>query len=990
MPSGGLLEAVRAAAAGDERLARAARCSRSRDTSAAGRRALLYHALFLRSLFSESPLLARPQQRCVLCSCGREGAQLSVRFAVTGNPQPQAIANLLERVVVLKFRRSQLLLPSGSRVLAFNDPYLEGISFEALNNGDLWAKLRLRRDDLRYRLLPWQPGETGETNVILTLHPGPAGIQLEAVDLEAHQGGSRVVLSLNRPTRFEAARRGTLYVLRLFATQPLLNTPLTAADDRLTVLPLDVDRGDTVFRLRLLREPLHVRVREQPRPPRIVLEVGDGPSSAEAPGAATGSAAAGGSSSSAAETTGDASAAAQHRSAEARAAAEDQLALAGALITAPNATQRLAFQSAQRALDLGEYAVARRGFATLYEQNPGLYNAFGIYTVLRLADSLYGEAEARGSRRLTEIIDLYQQVLLRAERSGYESPALARALFQIGRAYQRMGFDHEADVHYRLLQARFPQNRPYTRDSHFYLGQVQYERRRYAEAAETFERFLERGGSRVQRAATYYALGDSYYRLEQYGKARQAFNDGRRSDAAYPNDQPQLLFHLGETFYETADFELARVYYRRLLKRFPQEVSARLVALRLGDFLRDEGKSDEALAVYAQAITRGSPPRIRERGLLRMAAIWSQAPETSNLERALRAYGEVSQSDEPLLAEEALLGQALALTLHNRHSEAIIAFETLAMRFPQSPFVTNAILLNNILENIKARVDALYAANRYWDAVRFVAPYEGSYLQNFPYLFTQFQVADAYHQLGLYAKAIDGYRRLLREGSSALNELVQLRLAQALLAEDNLGEAESTLQRFIERSPRSLYRIDARLVLARLYQEQRRYDEALRVYQGLVDAASDPVTGDALAEAYQAKGKIELTLGDDDDAQRSFRESIAHFRYPLEGEQTPEFVRLAHFDLGQALFELERDEEATAAYEAALAHYPEHPRAPWARYRMGLIQRRNGHLRQALRTFEALSELAQEQPGEALWEPLVRENRRELRNLLEYREYLDQ
>ncbi len=93
-------------------------------------------------------------------------------------------------------------------------------------------------------------------------------------------------------------------------------------------------------------------------------------------------------------------------------------------------------------------------------------------------------------------------------------------------------------------------------------------------------------------------MAQAYYQLERYITAREFFDIARNVDKEYVKDDPTLLFHMGETYYENADYVTAREIFRLLLQKYPKADFSKLVALRLGDFLRDEGKEDEAIQAY--------------------------------------------------------------------------------------------------------------------------------------------------------------------------------------------------------------------------------------------------------------------------------------------------------------------------------------------------------------------------------------------------------
>ncbi len=216
--------------------------------------------------------------------------------------------------------------------------------------------------------------------------------------------------------------------------------------------------------------------------------------------------------------------------------------------------------------------------------------------------------------------------------------------------------------------------------------------------------------------------------------------------------------------------------------------------------------------------------------------------------------------------------------------------------------------------------------------------------------------------------------------------------ARAYLEKDDLGAAESTLLGFIREAEggTDAYLTDARMLLGEVYFTARRYEDALNAYRIVVQAfgqTQDPRLNEVIAEVHYRLGRIHEELGQNQDALESFRAAVSNFHHPIQGPSVPEFVVLSHFLTGDMLYELEQDNEAVAAYERAIALYPDSERAPWARYQIGLIYRRNGEDRKALETFNALVDRAETQPGE-LWGSLARQNQRDLANKLEFQDYL--
>jgi TolA-binding protein len=449
---------------------------------------------------------------------------------------------------------------------------------------------------------------------------------------------------------------------------------------------------------------------------------------------------------------------------------------------------------------------------------------------------------------------------------------------------------------------------------------------------------------------------------------------------------------MGETYYENAEFATARAIYRTLLDKYPGKSYTKLVALRLGDFLRDEGKEEEALKVYQQVIT-DAPQPIRLRGKLRMANIYANRPFGEDYKKGLTLYDEVIQEGRTdLIAQEARLRKGLTLTLHNQYREAIAALEALKKEFPDSPYVSPGTVEANIEENLKGLVDTLYQAKDDWEIAKVYNQYRDKYFRNFRFKATIFQIATAYHRLGLYDEALGLYGELMRPPAHSLTPLARYRNAQALADRDDLGRAEEGLLAFIQDYESNEYRSDARMLLGEIYTRARRYQDARNAYRLIVqDFEKNPggALGEAAAEAYYRLGQLYKELGQITEAEESFAKAIENFHHPIQGALVPEFIIRSAFLIGDVRFELNRDPEALQAYRDAIAKYPDHERTPWAWYQIGLIQRRNGEDVKALETFNTLVEMAKKRPGE-MWEGLAKDNQRELTDVLKYKDYLNQ
>ncbi len=170
-----------------------------------------------------------------------------------------------------------------------------------------------------------------------------------------------------------------------------------------------------------------------------------------------------------------------------------------------------------------------------------------------------------------------------------------------------------------------------------------------------------------------------------------------------------------------------------------------------------------------------------------------------------------------------------------------------------------------------------------------------------------------------YQKAIQGLSRALQLNPNfaparlnlaiALRRRarVLLRQGQVKLAEETLQEAEIVLQEYLKQNPDPI----AKLEMARLLGDRKRYDEALKLVREVI--ASQP----KLEDAYIFLGFIALQLTRLDDAEQAYMQALK-----LNSKNADAMV-----GLGVVAFNRNRLDEAEAWFSRALEIDPNHSHA---------------------------------------------------------------
>ena len=637
------------------------------------------------------------------------------------------------------------------------------------------------------------------------------------------------------------------------------------------------------------------------------------------------------------------------------------------------------------------YAAGKNGVGEFEDE----WNPLAIQSLFRIADTKYTQLERRRGRNYHQAIDDYTTAIRVANSTEIAKDLIPHAQFRIGRSYQQMRFSQEANTSYELLRRDFPSSYE-AQESSFWQALNQIARREWGQAILQFEEYLKAMPNPKFIHIAYYKIAQAYYQQQKFPEARDFFDRARALDSRYVQEDPMLLFHMGETYYENADYDVAREIFQLLLDRYPDADFSKFVALRLGDFLRDEGKEDEAIAAYSNAI-RSYSLEIALMGKLRIANIQAERPYSDEYRQALRTYDEIITlyPDSPQV-EEAKLRKGLTLTLYGAYREAIAALEGFMEEYPQSVYVRRNIIQENIDENLKGLVDRAYQRQDDLGVVTIYRDYQAKYLLNFRFDTTLFQVAHAHQKLGFHNEAMDLYRFLESRVEGPMLELLQLQAAETLIQADDFQQARDQLARFLQRYPDSVYDADVRKKLADVYKQAKEFESAALVYEQAIEKYEqdiDLLQAEVVPELYYELGLMYEEMGRYTEAAEAFQKSIATYNHPLIEPDVPSYVVQSHFRAAEMLYKVRNDERALAQYEQAIVTYTNWPdeqvqeQINWARYQTGVLHKDMGQLQQALEIFGDLMEKTPASP--ALWQQLSSEQHQALSRQLAYENYLN-
>ncbi len=942
----------------------------------------------------------------------RRGKQISVLLLTSAPPVYQITENLSAQTLVVKFKKARAGFPDGRMERHFNDRQLTGIRFSEFD-GEIWAQFKLQEKDLTYSVstLKKNSGVQIDFRPAFQVEPLPdppedAAYLLSSLKFDSGNSSfTRLTFSFSKPSKLSAASmvsedkrppriflledsRQTQLTIRLPNTLPKKELEkLEYKGKRLELAALTSEVNQTFIELKLKVKDIKVErhfvsapiqwmldIHGTPYKEKIIVEVPESEKLSPE----------------------ESNKIEEEQKARRRRAAKIYPEFKLGETAFRDRLYDKAVSHFRRA-----YAIGKEN--TTEEFGDPLHPRAAL-ALFRIGDTIYTMLERRIGDNYHQAIEAYKTAI-RITENARETAAkdgedfepvslLPHANFRIGRAYQKMKFHHEAAVYYNILQEQFP-NSLEAMEASFWKGMSRIDQRQWEVAITDFQEYLRSAPKPKFYAVTHYKMAQAYYRLKRYITAREFFDVARSADVHYAADDPTLLFHMGETYYENAEYVTAREIFKMLLRKYPNADFSKLVAIRLGDFLRDEGKEDEAIQAYQNAISSYSR-EIALVGKLRIANIKAKRPYSDEYLEAIKDYDEIPRLyPETPQAEEAMLRKGLTLTQYGFYSRAIKSLETFMQKYPQNVYVKRNVIQENIDENLKGLIDRHFREDDNFALVSAYNDYKAKYLFNFRFDTTLFQTAAAHRKLGFYDEALDILSFLETRSEGTVGELVQLEKALTLQQNNSLAEARDTLAGFLQKYPESPYDSEARQLLAGIYRQQKEYSLAQLVYRQTLqkyDQNKKPLQAEIVPELYFELGEMHEETGHFVDAGEAFQQAVASYNHPVDHPDTPEYIVESHFLAADMHNKAENYDAALESYRQAIRIYGDaedeevKEKVFWARYQSGVIHAHKGEDKLALKIYQSLMD--QQGHEDKLWKKLAAENFRMISSKQSYDDYL--
>lgn len=349
-------------------------------------------------------------------------------------------------------------------------------------------------------------------------------------------------------------------------------------------------------------------------------------------------------------------------------------------------------------------------------------------------------------------------------------------------------------------------------DALYWKGEALYRKGEYASAANNYRMSIIKGGANNNRAL--YGIGYTLFQQKRYPEARKEFtNFINNAIGEYNEILADAQNRIADCHFYMREYQTADQYYKMSITS-------------------DSTSCDYPL--YRSALAQGLSSRYDEK-VKTLKTLLAKSPNSIYAEQSLyemgRAYLEMEQP-----------------------ADAIMAFDRLAVRFPQSALTRRATTEKAMVYNSIGERDK--AIDTYKDIIERYPHSEEAQVafQDLKNIYVEMGEINEFAQ---YAT--------LTKGTNAINsneiDTLSYTVAEKLYSKGDIAGAKAKFTGYLTDHEKGAYRLDSHYYLAEIYYDEKNMDEALVHYEEVIGFSDNKYTELAIMRAagiQYGKAKYEI------------------------------------------------------------------------------------------------------------------------------------
>ncbi len=565
-----------------------------------------------------------------------------------------------------------------------------------------------------------------------------------------------------------------------------------------------------------------------------------------------------------------------------------------------------------------------RKYAKDYPSSPLLPNILYL-----LAEAEFRIAWRQKYPNYEKALAAYQHATRKFPKSRFSD----HALYKIGNIFEEIGYSLEARV---LYNEGINQNKRslYNTARKNSLANMLLKEKRYEEAYEAFQKILKKSPKSNEAQLAIIKIANQYFDQKDFIRALDIYNEAVRRWPSVVNKTPIIFNNMGEIYFKKRDYPKARKFYFNMINMDPTNKETHRALNRIGDLYLIQGKEMEALSVYDQSAKLDPENRESQYGKIRMADIGVRYPrlpvndaifDVSTYFEPLKTYDKILESAKDVdILSEVTLSKGIALLKEQNYLEAIQEFKKLLPLGEESKFHRDAA--KYIRQSLVFLVDGYAKQGGVLPILYSYTDYASLSIGKIKSLKTLLQVGEAYQSLGMFPEAVRLYEKVKQmDARKTHNDRIFLNLGEIHYERGNYSEAEFVARSFLKNFPRSKKVRDAMKLLAKSLNERKQHDDALKIYQNILEKFPK-----FPSEIHYLVATLEVGRNKSIEAIAAYEKTIDSF--DRTQKIVPDYLREAHYKLANSLYQEGQYPESIESFNTAIKLFPDHPHRSWSEF----------------------------------------------------------
>ena len=554
-----------------------------------------------------------------------------------------------------------------------------------------------------------------------------------------------------------------------------------------------------------------------------------------------------------------------------------------------------------------------------------------------------------------QVIKIYENAINNALNKKTGENQIAKGYYEIAENFRKGMLFEEAGDYYNKIISEFPSS-IYISKALFGKADIAFSIKKFDDAVRYFQDYRLRYPVTARTKELDFRLATAYHAIGNYSLAYKYFSEGRSLGEIENKLSPFILYAEANTYSRVGQHQKFINVARNLISDYPNELISTIMAIDLGDYFLLESDIVSASSNFDFAIAKGTPD-IKLIARLKLNKLRVELHNQADIKTITKEFEAIyNQTTKASIKEEALIHLGISYLTFQQYSEAARIFDLYKERFPQGTYVVNKAITALEKENLTNLIANSYINGNHSDVISHYVRFRQQVLNSKDELLLLL-IANSYSQLGNFRDAAAFNQQLLKIGSRGRIGEISFSIGDSLNSNGDKDEALRYYSEVVEKFPNSIFSSYSLSRIAKIYEEQRRYDDAIASYEKLLsinEDSTDPIIQDLLAKSWNDLCQLQNNLGLFDKALKSYNSAIDAYRHPIRDPDVESYVVNSFYQRAHMNRLLNADDQALLNYNLAINNFPGTPEYSWSLFYISEILQKQQKLVESVAVIDRL------------------------------------